>query len=448
MANTEFYDRAYTDSSKISWKDIFSEFRRKHTKQDMEYALLAGTSLDTATEATMLRKWRKPWLFYPLFLGGTVLIAVISLIIYIQIRIFGVSMLPALNLIFIMVPPLIFPLVLMVFFWELNIPRNISIYRMLGYFLIGGMVSILATLIVISAEPVRWTGLAPLAPFSEEPGKLAAALIFLAIFAADKKHKVYGITGLVIGAAVGAGFAGFESAQYAYSAGRFSEIGGLYIISDIFGDILKNELIRGIYSLGGHTLFCAPYMAAVALHMKENKLNRECFLNKDFVLTFGCSFLMHLIWNWDLGVWQIKCIFVIAVLWFNALYIARKCFRQVVEAGRNHAGDEGIKAESVAVQCIQGPLKGAVWQAGGGESLLIGRSPLCEIRIPANASGISRQHCSIGQSASGWTIRDLNSAYGTFVNDEKLVPGMEYTLRSGEIFYLGGRGCAFRVDIR
>lgn len=466
MANTEFYDRIRTDADRITWKDIFSEFRIKHTKKDMEYALLAGTSLDTATDLTMLQKWRKPWLFYPLLIGGAVLIGIIYLLVFGCICLFGVSHIAAINLIFVMIPPLIVPLVLMVFFWELNVPRNISIYQMLGYFFVGGMLSLVITLVVGIVAPA---GKAAYAPFSEEPGKLAASLLFLSLFAKKRQGKVYGITGLVIGAAVGAGFGGFESAQYAYNVVDWSVVGGFFIWQEAFEAIIQSEIIRGILALGGHTLFCAPYTAAVALHMKGAKFDKECFLNKDFAITFGCSFAMHFIWNSDLGLGYLQYIVVIAVLWFSTLYITRKCFRQVVEAGgyRSHARqnyrsvtpDTGVKqsgrqmpqaaAGKLTLQCISGPVKGAVWQPQEKEVLVIGRESGCNICLLGSAAGISRKHCSIQQTKQGWTIKDLNSSYGTYVSGSgKLVPGIDRPLRTGEVFYLGGKSCAFRVDIK
>lgn len=452
MANTEFYDKIRRNTDQITWRDIFSEFRKKHTKRDMEYALLAGTSLDTATESTMLQKWRKPWLFYPLLLGGAILIAMIYMVVFACIRVFGISHIAALNLLFIMIPPLIMPAVLMVFFWELNIPRNISIYQMFGYFFVGGMLSIFITLLVGTVAP---TGSAAFAPFSEEPGKLVVALFFLFLFAQKKKNRIYGITGLTIGAAVGAGFGAFESAQYAYNVVNWSQAGGFYIWQEAFFAIAKSELIRGILSLGGHTLFCAPYTAAVALHMRGSKFDKECFWNQDFAVTFGCSFAMHFIWNSDLGIGYIQYILVIAVLWFSTLYITRKCFRQVVAVGQGAAAgvrvgglqDGTCSVKRVTVRCISGPIKGAVWQSKGGEALIIGRDAACDFRIPGNAGGISRRHCSIQKTMQGWTIRDLNSSYGTYIDGRKLAPGLDRRLSRGEVFYLGGKNCAFRVDM-
>jgi len=38
-----------------------------------------------------------------------------------------------------LIPPMVIPVVLMVFFWELNVPRNLSIWEILSFFLIATM---------------------------------------------------------------------------------------------------------------------------------------------------------------------------------------------------------------------------------------------------------------------------------------------------------------------
>ena len=226
MAYTSIYDKILREPYKITWLDIFSDSLKKHSRQDMEYAMIAGTSMDSATESNMLQKWRKPWLFGRILLGGLAISALIFAVVYVCVQLFGISHIAALNLLFVVIPPLVVPFALMIFFWELNVPRNISIYQLLGYFMVGGMLSILATLIVDIVAP---QGGAVLAPFSEEPGKLIAVLILIKLFGSNKNRKVYGITGLVIGAAVGAGFGGFESAQYAYNTVDWVQVGGFYI---------------------------------------------------------------------------------------------------------------------------------------------------------------------------------------------------------------------------
>ena len=63
MAYTNIYDKILRAPFKITWRDLFSDSMKRYSKQDMEYAMIAGTSLDSATKSNMLQKWRKPWLF-------------------------------------------------------------------------------------------------------------------------------------------------------------------------------------------------------------------------------------------------------------------------------------------------------------------------------------------------------------------------------------------------
>ena len=272
--------KAGSDVSQITWKDVFSEYKVKHSRRDLEYALLAGSTLDTATEATMLQKWQRPWIFFPLLKGGLALIVLVYALVYGVYTMFGTMAVSLLQMA-AMIPPLVPPLILLVFFWEMNIPRNLSIYEVLGMFLVGGLLSFAATsimfLLVDSNLPAGYAAL------REEPGKLAASVILLAVIC--RKKKVYGITGLVVGAAVGAGFGAFESVSYAFDA------------SATIDSMVWNQLLRGILALGGHTLYCAPYTAAIALHMKNGKLSGESFLNADFGLAFLISCAAHFCWN-------------------------------------------------------------------------------------------------------------------------------------------------------
>ena len=65
----------------------------------------------------------------------------------------------------------------------------------------------------------------------------------------------------------------------------------------------------------------------------------------------------------------------------------------------------------------------------------IGRSPRNDICI-AEAS-ISRQHAEVFLSARGYSIRDLGSNNGVFVNGQKV---LEQLLASGDVIELGAPG--------
>lgn len=42
MAYTSIYDKILRNPYKITWLDLFSDSLKKHSRQDMEYAMIAG----------------------------------------------------------------------------------------------------------------------------------------------------------------------------------------------------------------------------------------------------------------------------------------------------------------------------------------------------------------------------------------------------------------------
>ena len=427
MANTFFYREAQKDSNKITWKEILSECTKKHSKEELEYAMAAGTSLNTATEADMLDKWKKPWVFLRLMVGGLILIS----ILYLSYFVLNGSNIYAIAYMLYIIPPIVVPFILMIFIWELNIPRNISVYQLLLYFVLGGLISFLVTLALFNVigygQDIFYSSFAA---FREEPAKLIAALIFLILFAHSKDKKVYGLTGLVIGAAVGSGFSAFESIAYTLQ------------------NDLSTQFTRIITAIGGHTLYCAPYMGAIALHTKNNKISKESFLNTDFLITFCLSTAMHFFWNTELDIdTYVKLALKAVILWIELLYITRKCLQQAVDIGMKYRGAKRVPNLALRLIGISGILKGAVCNFEEGKTIRIGRSEENSLRYPGSATGISRKHCSIRITKAGWALRDAGSTYGTYLNgNNRLKPGEDYILKPGDTIYLGGKGEAFRVE--
>lgn len=446
MGYTQFYREVQETPDKITWKDIFSEFRQKHTKEDMEYAFLAGTAVDSASEEDMLHKWKKPWLFWRVFLillaaaGANLLLMELGKFLTNSVNA-GTVMISQLLL------PMIVPVVLMIFFWELNIPRNISLFELLGCFVVGGMLSFFVTnllSVAIAYDLPAFIG----GPFREEPAKLAASLLLLYFYGKRGNKKIYGLTGLVVGAAVGTGFSAFESIVYVLS-----------------NEWTQTAVVRMIGAFVGHTVYTAPYMAAIAFHMENGSLRKETFLNRDFAVTFLGAVGAHMLWNSNivaivlimLGVYPNVTLYVgvnalVAgpVVWGLTLFMTRKCMQQAVRAGRYRPGGAStMPARSVPpvlVQCISGADHGLCWHSGKEKNAVtIGCSPECQM-VLQRAPGVSRSHCSIRFTHQGWTVTDLNSSYGTYLeNGKRLVPGAEHRLRNGEVLYLGSRNTAIRI---
>lgn len=148
------YSKIIADPQKISWKDIFSSSGKKHTSADTDYALIAGTSLDTVqTEIGMLQKWEHPWLYRKVMFVGLLMSLAMIGAVGIMVLLTGYCVYPALTLLMIMIPPCVIPISLMLFFWEMNAPRDISLPQMMGYFFTGGVLSLLLTTLLLLFFP-------------------------------------------------------------------------------------------------------------------------------------------------------------------------------------------------------------------------------------------------------------------------------------------------------
>lgn len=439
MANTFFFREASKSDSKITWKDIFSDTFKKHSKAEMEYALSAGTQLNTATRDTMLKKWQKPWIWARVLGGGIAICVLLYLAYAVPLNLLH-SYLPAILLLNMFFPPFVSAFAVMTLLWELNIPRNISIYSMLGYFMVGGVMSLVLTQF-FNAFGKSLIGDSPAAPLTEEPAKCLAAFAFLVL--ASKSKRIYGLTGLAIGAGVGAGFTAFESVQYAFTWTSTVE------------DALALAIERSIPKIGGHILYCAPYAAGLALAYAVTRDWKKVWTRKEFWIPYILSTLGHAAWNYNasyIGSDVIKWIIAFA-MWYEVLYMTRKCLTQAVRDGMQGSGGYSPAAHRPAPQivsgvltlsCIGGSLAGGSWHFSRGV-FSVGSDAASTIRFQDR--GVSGNHLKIERLQSGWTVTDLGSTYGTYLSSGRINPGMRYPLRSGETVYLGSNKTAFRVHI-
>ena len=477
------YEKIIQAPDTIGWRDILSDARKKHEKKDTEYALITGTSLDSANPQNMLQKWQKPWLFYRMTLAGVVLMALMYGLQYLLKLLFGGEV--GYGSIIAFIVPMIFPLILMVFFWEMNIPRNISVIELLGIFLCGAAFCFFVTfvLFLVVSDPVvsfeRFgagttellaenglvLSLSSTAALREEPAKLAASVAILVFLAKKSKKQIYGFTGLVVGAAVGAAFSAYESVQY-----------GIHYGTEVV-------LLRAVLAIGGHVLFCAPYTAVLALHMKNNTLTPDSFLNKEFGIAFGFSVLMHMLWNfgtaeyifylsiapWKSGVFQElyqcivgiqdtapvldtlnvidlltypKCIAIIAALWCYTLVVVRSCCRQI--GGQQAVSQNPGSTPGFQIQGLRGYYAGKAFSIKSSE-VFIGCDSSCGLCYPMGTNNLEGKHSKLLIRNGALYLGDLGSAAGTYLNGTRLPPKQGHLLQRGDEFWIGSDQEAFRV---
>ena len=93
------------------------------------------------------------------------------------------------------------------------------------------------------------------------------------------------------------------------------------------------------------------------------------------------------------------------------------------------------KLRSPSRPCLllySGPDAGQRFDLDGGK-LVIGRMPEAQVRI--DGSGISRQHAELDVSGSRVVVKDLGSANGTLVNEQRI--GTPVTLQDGDLVRVG-----------
>ncbi len=298
-----------TDHVELRMSELFSNVLGTHSKQEAEAIFIAGTATTTPPESEISTAWPRPWLYSRVF----VVLAVTFGVLLFMSQHFGNPLVyPGA----VFLGALCVPFSLLVFFFEVNAPRNISIFSIVTIFFIGGVISLLMTLVLYQVVGIRdlTNGSAFLVGIVEELGKI----IVVAYFLKDAPTK-YILNGLLIGAAVGAGFAVFETAGY------------INMTKDV--DVLY---LRGITSLGTHTAWTALAGAALAMVKKDSPLTTDHLTNVKFLQFLAIAIVLHGVWDMpasnDFSIPVVQFA-LIAVVWLFLLVMIHAGLRQISEMG-------------------------------------------------------------------------------------------------------------------
>ena len=298
-----------TDHVELNMKDLVSNVLNSHSQEDAEEIFICGTSKTTPDFQNVSSAWPRPWLYSRVFL----ILAITFVCLLILCRDFGNTMaVPGL----VFIGALAMPFSILIFFFEVNVPRNISIFEVTKIFFIGGVMSLLMTSLLYAFLEIRTldTSGAFMVGFAEEVGKV----IVVAYFISSAKKK-YILNGLLIGAAVGAGFAVFETAGY--------------IMKSQSLDVLY---LRGVLSLGGHVAWAGLTGAALAMVKEDRPLSMEHLTNIKFLQFLAVAIILHGIWDmpssnhFSLPVVQMG---LVVVVWVFLLVMIHAGLRQISEAG-------------------------------------------------------------------------------------------------------------------
>ncbi len=264
-------------------KNIFSQVFKKHTLVEMEDQLVTGTMSNTPALTDIETDWAKPWLFFRML----VLSVVIDFVLIMGYHTFNnTNFIPGI----IFVGSFAVPVATLMFFLEMNVPRNISIFVVMVFLFAGGVASLIVTSIFFDRLDFisRVLG-TPAAGIIEETAKILCVILLINKLSRYK----WILNGLLIGAAFGTGFAAFESSGYALN---FALQSGSF---DTGIDII---VMRGILAPFGHIIWTGN--AAAALWIVKGDKSFQWSMLKDirFIRVFLSSVVLHFLWDTDFSI--------------------------------------------------------------------------------------------------------------------------------------------------
>ena len=302
-------------------REMFSSVLEKRTEEDVEDFFLVGGRSTTPPIESVPAIWPKPWLFFKIFL--------LSLLAYggffFGVQEFGnTNCLPGL----ILLGSFAIPLTVVVFYFEMNVPRNVSFYQVFRAILVGGVLALVVSLFGFGLFGAGLPGVI------EEVGKTAALLLFVG----HPKYR-WTLNGLLLGGAVGAGFAGFESAGYALSAliGHLevTDTGGIHVN---FEAIQQTLLFRGVLAPGGHVAWAALEGAALWKVKGDQPFRWTMLGDSRFLRVLALAMGLHTLWDIQLVVhlplilYFVLLATLIVVAWMAILSFIQDGIKQVQAA--------------------------------------------------------------------------------------------------------------------
>ena len=322
---TEHLDKITGAQSKsyIKFKDLFKNTFKKHTEEELDEVFICGSEKTTPKIKDIDPNKASAWVYFK--------ILVFFIIAYIPTRIgfidYGnANFLP----IMIILAAFAIPVTVLIFFFEINLFRNIPFYKVIKYFILGGALSLILAILYFSlpyfevnATTQTYEGALMIGLIEE-----VAKAVIVAVFLFKSKKSNYILDGLLIGAAVGAGFAAFETAGYIL---RFGMSSGLQAMLEIIK-------LRGFLAPGGHVAWAAIEGAALMYVKGFEKLDKKHLNDKRFLLICLIPVVLHGIWDMPIEApYYLVQIAMTVLAWFVIIYFINLGLKQVDDAKKLEA---------------------------------------------------------------------------------------------------------------
>jgi len=310
LAGLEAQLRAIAATDKLegfSLKQTFGQAFSHHTPEEINDYLVTGSARTTPPLELVDTNWPRPWMFFRvLALLAVAYAAFYGLFIYSQ----NPLSTPAIWVL----GTFAVPLATLMLVWELNTPRNVSIAEVLKFLIAGGGISIAIADLLYLVPVLSNTNNILVPGFVEETAKILAVVIVT--WGATSQRYSYQLNGILIGCAVGAGFACCETMGYGWNAYTQTVIQGVQqamqaqgqtTVISIFDAAMKNAVInlslRGVLAPFGHVVWCAISAGALWRVKGDKAVSPTMLLDGRFLRAFIIPMAMHDLWDspWATG---------------------------------------------------------------------------------------------------------------------------------------------------
>jgi RsiW-degrading membrane proteinase PrsW (M82 family) len=296
----------------FSFAKFFGDVFRKRAFDESERRLSVGFANTTPAIDETMSMMPSPWLFARVLVFSLLSYA----IFYFAWQQFdNVKLIPGL----IVIGSFAVPLSVTVLFYELNTPRNVSIVRVVQFMIAGGAASMLFALVLVDLTSLLGTLGPPAGGAVEECGKLGTVCVIYEASKNLRERYPYLLNGLLLGAAVGAGFAAFESAGYSLQIG-FQDTDAM----------LRNIELRGLLSPFSHIVWTA---IAAGIYWRRRRLHDTIWQtlgDRNFLLVFAVPVVLHALWDMEFQLpFYGKYILLGAVAWVVVISLVQSGLREV-----------------------------------------------------------------------------------------------------------------------
>lgn len=351
----------------FSWREFASEIFKRHSDSEVEKYFMVGTETTTPDIFGVKVVWPKPWVFVRLLVAAVGLYYGMAWLwdYWCQKNAYDIIAIPNI----LVIGSFAVPLASAVLFFEMNIRKNVSLYQVIKLIFIGGVLSLVLTdfLNLLRPQLISTFGLtkewqAAVAGPVEETAKLLAVVLLVR----NVKYR-YTLNGLLFGAAVGVGFAMFESAGYAMRAflndfainlgngtlqlARESRLTDELFHNRVFLQSIKpamaemNRVIfmRGVLAPIAHVAYSAIAVGAL-WRVKGGEPFSWALLGKmRFLRLFACAVALHALWNSPIldvkDGWPYMKIAIVAVVsWTIILSLVQEGIKQIQKEQENIVG--------------------------------------------------------------------------------------------------------------